>query len=123
MIFLCGIGAKAQEERVYESAQAVAGKSVQIGVFGRANGNECKSGPLPEIHVLHPPEHGTLTVKRGTVKTDRFANCPGLQVNAQVLFYQSRGDYVGVDSVAFVVSFENGETQAREISITVSKAL
>jgi hypothetical protein len=122
-ICLFSLSALAQQERVYETAQAVTGTPVQIGVFARANNAECKSGPLPEIRVLQPPEHGALTVKKGTLKTDRYPKCPGLRVNAQVLFYQSRANYVGTDSVAFEVTYDNGEMQAREISIKVAAAL
>jgi hypothetical protein len=122
-VCLASAVAVAEDERVYETAQAITGKAVQIGVFARANGVECKSGPLPDVKVVHAPEHGTLTLKRGTLKTDRFPKCPGLQVNAQVLFYQSRADFVGADDVAFVVSFDNGETQARQISINVTGPL
>jgi hypothetical protein len=123
MICLANAKAVAEDERVYETAQAVTGKAVQIAVFARANGAECKSGPLPDVKVVHAPEHGTLTLKRGTLKTDRFPKCPGLQLNAQVLFYQSRDNFVGADDVAFVVSFDNGETQARQISINVTGPL
>jgi hypothetical protein len=123
VICLFSLNASAQQERVYETAQAVTGTPVQIGVFARVNNAECKSGSLPEIKVLQPPEHGALTVKKGTLKTDRYPKCPGLQVNAQVLFYQSRANYVGADRVAFEVAYENGEVQDREISIMVAAPL
>ena len=115
-------GGLAQDQRVYESAQAVSGKQIKLGVFGTANTKECRSDPAPEVRVVAPPQHGSLVVEKGTLTTDRYPNCPKLKVPVQILMYQPRSDYVGQDNVAFVVSFENGTTQARSIAISVIKS-
>jgi hypothetical protein len=115
-------GAKAQDERAYETAHVVSGKPAQIGLFARANPTGCNAGSFPDIKMVHVPEHGVLTIKRETVKTDRYPQCPGLQLQAQALFYQSRENYVGQDSIAFIMTLDNGEQQAREITIDVTAA-
>jgi hypothetical protein len=113
--------AGAQEERVYQSARAISGKEVRVAMFGRANGNECKALPIPEVRVNDPPKNGALVIRAATIVTSRYPNCPNLKVPAQVLFYQGRSDYVGPDSIGFTVTFENGRTQIHTLSITVAK--
>ena len=116
------VPAIAQDQRVYESAQSVSGKQIKVGVFGTANTKECRSNPAPELRVVAPPQHGELVVQKGTLTTDRYPNCPKLNVAVQILLYQSKPDYVGQDSIAFVLSFANGTTQARSVAITVIKS-
>ena len=111
----------AQDQRVYESAQSVSGKQVKVGVFGTANTKVCRSDPAPQIRVVAPPQHGILVVEEGTLTTDRYPNCPKLKVAVQILLYQSKPDYVGLDRVAFVVTFQSGATQARTVAINVIK--
>ncbi len=121
VVCLINVAAFGQEERVYQSARAIAGKEVRVALFGRANGKECKALPLPEIRVVDPPKNGALIIRTTTVTTNRYPNCASLKVPAQVLFYQSRSDYVGPDSISFTVTFENGVTQAHSLAITVAK--
>ena len=123
VIVICLINApgRGQEERVYQSARAISGKEVRVALFGRANGKECKALPIPEIRVVDPPKNGALIIRTASLTTNRYPNCPNLKVPAQVLFYQSRSDYVGSDSVSFTVTFENGHVQAHSLAITVAK--
>jgi hypothetical protein len=113
--------AQAQDERVYQSVRALSGKEMRVALFGRANSRDCKALPIPDVRVVDPPKNGLLTVRTLTLTTNRYPNCANLQIPAQVLFYQSRSNYVGSDSISFTVTFENGLTQAHSIAITVSK--
>ncbi len=113
--------AVAQEERVYQSARAISGKEVRVALFGRANGKECRALPIPEVRVVDPPKNGALIVRTAILTTNRYPNCPSLKVPAQVLFYQSRADFVGSDSISFTVTLENGLVQAHSMAITVAK--
>lgn len=121
LICLIDVPAVGQEERVYQSARAISGKEVRVALFGRADGKECKALPLPEIRVVDPPKNGVLIIRTATLTTNRYPSCPNLKVPAQVLFYQSRSDYVGPDSISFTVTFENGLTQAHSLVIAVAK--
>jgi hypothetical protein len=113
--------AVAQQERVYQSARTASGKEARIALFGRANAKECKALPIPEIRIVDSPKHGILVVRTATITTNRYQSCGALKVPAQVLFYKSRTDYVGPDSISFVVTFENGMRQEHSIAITVVK--
>ena len=121
LICVATLPAQAQVDRVYRSARALSGKEMRLALFGRVNAKECKPLPLPEIRVIAAPEHGSLTVRASTVSTNQYQGCPNLTLPAQVLLYKSAPDYVGSDSVGFTVTFENGETQAHRISITIAK--
>jgi hypothetical protein len=121
LICLATLPALAQVDRVYRSARALSGKEMSLALFGRVNPKECKPLPLPKIHVIAAPEHGSLTVRESTVSTNQYRGCPNLKLPAQVLLYKSTPDYVGSDTVSFTVTFENGETQAHQISITIAK--
>jgi hypothetical protein len=111
----------AEMDRVYRSVRALSGKEIQVALFGRVNPKECKSLPLPEIHVITSPEHGSLTVRSATLTTNQYPGCPNLKLPAQVLLYKSVPNYVGSDLVSFTVTLENGDMQAHRISITVDK--
>jgi len=121
LICLINLPAVAQNERVYQSARALSGKEVRVALFGRANPKECKALPIPEVRVVDPPKNGALIVRTTTVTTNRYPGCANLKLPAQVLFYLSKADYVGPDSISFTVTFENGVTQAHSIAITVAK--
>ncbi len=121
VICLINPRAIAQEERVYQSARALSGKEVRVGIFARANTKDCKPLQLPDIEVIAPPKNGALTIRVLTITTTRYPNCPNLKLPAQVLFYQSAPDYVGSDSISFMVTFENGQKQAHSLAISVTK--
>ena len=110
----------AQMDRVYRSVRALSDKEIQLALFGRANTRECKSLPLPDIHVIQAPEHGTLTVRVATLATNQYPSCPNLKLQAQVLLYKSASNYIGNDALSFTVRFENGQIQAHQISIIVT---
>lgn len=111
----------AEMDRVYRSVRALSGKEMQVAVFGRMNTKECKPLPLPEIRVIAAPEHGSLVVRATTLTANNYQSCPNLRLRAQVLLYTSALNYIGSDIVSFTVTFENGQTQAHQISIIISK--
>lgn len=121
LICLIGSSVWAQNERVYQSAQAVSGKEVRIGLFARANVKECKPLLSPNVRVVAPPGHGSLIIRTMTLITDRYPDCPHLKVPAQVLFYRSLTNYVGSDAVSVVVTSEDGRSSEVSIAIAVGK--
>ena len=106
LICLISKTSPAQMDRVYRSVRALSDKEIQLALFGRANTRECKSLPLPDIHVIEAPEHGTLTVRVATLATNQYPSCPNLKLQAQVLLYKSVSNYIGSDAVSFTVRFE-----------------
>lgn len=110
--------AGAQENKVYRSADAVTGKSARLGVYANVS-KECTTGPLPEIKVVTPPKHGSLSVKTGNLKPGAVPRCPNLEVPVQGVFYQSNPRFTGADEVAYEVKHQNGRVQSLTVKITV----
>jgi hypothetical protein len=105
----------------YSSAEAVAGKLVQLGYYASAHKN-CTPAEAPTVRVLMPPQHGTLSIRKAVLSTNKVAGCPGLKTPTQVAFYLANDNYVGPDKVSFEVTAEDGEVATYEITITVKAA-
>jgi hypothetical protein len=109
----------AQTERLYQSASAISGEEVRVGLFSRANVKECKPLSPPAVRVVAPPGHGSLVIRTMTLITDRYPDCPHLKVPAQVLFYRSLTNYVGPDAVTVIVASDDGRSSEVSIDIAV----
>lgn len=106
----------------YTSFEATPGKPVQLGYYASAHKN-CTPGPLPEIWVIEAPKEGLLTVRRGELKTDQVAGCPGLKTPVQVVFYQARTGSTGSDHLVYeVTNRENGEVGSYDVTIAIKQA-
>jgi len=105
----------------YTSFEVVPGKPVQLGYYASAHKN-CTPAPLPVIRVIEAPKSGTLTVRRGQLKTDQVAGCPGLKIPAQVVFYQARVGATGGDHLVYEVLNSTGEVGSYDVSINIKKA-
>jgi len=106
------------QDKIYRSADAVAGKAMRLSVHGNVS-KDCKPGPLPEIRVLTSPKHGTLAVKRGKVDAGQLKRCPTLEVPVEGVFYQANANYTGEDEVAYEVKRSDGPAQSMTVKITV----
>ena len=105
----------------YTSFEATSAKPVQLGFYASANKN-CTPAPLPTIRVIEAPKSGTLTVRRGELKTDQIAGCPGLKTPAQVVFYQARAGAVGADHLVYEVTNPTGERGTYDVTISIKEA-
>lgn len=103
---------------VQRSAKGASGKDIQIGVYLNVLAN-CKSGPLPAIRMIVPPENGSATVKRAKVSLTNYKNCMALEVPAFVGVYRSKPDFTGSDHLTLSVSYPNGRTETQQITVTV----
>jgi hypothetical protein len=121
LICLIGFSVLAQDERVRQSARAISGKEVRIGLFARADVKECKPLLAPTVRVLASPGHGSLSIRTMTLITERYPDCPHLKLPAQVIFYQSSANYVGSDEASFNVTSDDGRSSAVSITITVEQ--
>lgn len=111
--------ARAQDtSTVQRSAKGASGKDIQIGVYLNVLAN-CKSGPLPAIQMVVPPENGSATVKRAKVSLTNYKNCMALEVPAFVGVYRSKPDFIGNDHLTLSVSYPNGRTETQRITVTV----
>ena len=77
---------------------------------------------LPMISVIEAPKSGMLTVRRGELKTDQVAGCPGLKIPAQVAFYQARAGATGSEHLVYEVTTSTGEVGTYDVTITIKDA-
>jgi len=51
---------------------------------------DCTAGPLPAIRLSVAPEHGTVTVRRATLKATNVKQCVAAALPAFVAFYRPK---------------------------------
>src|SRR5271169_752221 len=70
-----------------------------------------------------PPAHGTITVKRGTLKATNFTQCLATDVPAFVAFYyHAAQNFNGADEFELEVSFSGGRKQTQHFRVSVSNS-
>ena len=106
----------------YTSIEATPAKPVQLGYHASAHKSNCTPAPLPTIRVIEAPKSGPLTVRRGELKTDQIAGCPGLKIPAQVVFYQARAGATGSDHLVYEVTTATGEVGSYDVTINIKEA-
>ncbi len=80
---------------------------------------DCTAAPRPNLRLLEPAKHGTVTLRPAMVKTNSIAGCPSLEAPAVLVLYQSRQGYEGSDSIRYEVKSDTGQAQAVSVSIDV----
>jgi len=96
MLLLGALAAHAQDDVVERQLKAAPGRDVRVGVFTDIR-PDCTSGPLPAIRLATPPAHGSVNVKRGTLKATNIKQCLAIEVPAFVAFYRAAAGYSGAD--------------------------
>jgi hypothetical protein len=109
---------RAQEPPAH-NLTAAPGKDVRFGVYTDIRA-DCGSGPLPGVRLVTPPAHGTVTVKRGTLKATNFKQCLGLDVPAFVGFYRAANDFNGADTFEVEITPHDGAKQRQVFHVTVT---
>jgi hypothetical protein len=102
----------------YTSIEAIGEKPVQLGYYASANKN-CTPAPLPTIRVVDVPKFGTFTIRRAKLKTSKIAGCPGIELDAEVAFYQPRAGGAGIDKVVYEVTTSEGEVSTYDVTIAI----
>jgi hypothetical protein len=122
-IILCigALAARAQDDVIERQLQAAPGRDVRVGVFTDIR-PDCTSGPLPAIRLATPPAHGSVTVKRGTLKATNIKQCLAIEVPAFVAFYRASADYGGADGFDLEISLPNGQKRRERIHVMVTKS-
>lgn len=120
---LCSISASAAvaQSTNYSTAQTPAGGAVRLGYYGAA-GKGCVPEPLPTIEVVSPPRHGVVTVRSGSLTTNKLPSCPKLKLPVQIVFYRAQSGYAGADRVVFGVKRSSGKVDIWSFSIDVKEA-
>ena len=122
-MLLCigAFAAYAQDDVVERQLKAAPGRDVRVGVF-TAIRPDCTSGPLPAIRLAAPPAHGSVNVKRGTLKATNIKQCLAIEVPVIVAFYRASADYSGTDDFELEISSPNGHKRRERIHMTVTKS-
>ena len=122
MILCIGtLAAYAQDDVIERQLKAAPGRDVRAGVF-TAIRPDCTSGPLPAIRLATPPAHGSVTVKRGTLKATNIKQCLAIEVPAFVAFYRASADYSGADDFELEISSPNSVKRRERVHVMVTKS-
>jgi hypothetical protein len=104
----------------YKNTETIAGVASQLDYFATAK-KDCSAAAPPTVRVITAPKHGLLTIRRGTVTTNKIENCPNLQTPVNVIFYTGNPGYVGPDEVVYEVTDSKGEVSVYNIALTVKE--
>jgi hypothetical protein len=96
-------GAKA--EQTHQVRGAISGQK-QLIVSFYATAPDCTSLGYPTLKLAIPPQHGQVSIEKGTAfaafgKDDPRSGCNGKEVPATVIYYTSEPGFIGADSAAF----------------------
>jgi hypothetical protein len=121
--FLCvfALTVGAQDDVLERQLKAAPGRDVRAGVFTDIR-PDCTSGPLPAIRLATPPAHGSVIVKRGTLKATNIKQCLAIEVPAFVAFYRAAADYSGADDFELEIGLPNGRKRRERVHVTVTKS-
>jgi uncharacterized membrane protein len=113
--------AAAQSTTIERQVKAAPGKDVRVGVYTDIR-PDCTAGPLPAIRLVTPPAHGTVNVKRGTLKATNLKQCLATEVPAFVVLYRAAENYDGADGFLLEIGIPGGRKQLQQFRVTVSHA-
>jgi hypothetical protein len=120
--FLLCIGASnvyGQTTSVDREIKATPGREARVGIYTSMR-SDCTAGPLPAIRLSVPPEHGSVTVRRATVKATNIKECLAAELSAFVAFYRAKSDAATEDRFELEVSFAAGRKQIQHFHVTIS---
>lgn len=101
--------------------KAQAGRAVRVGVYTNIRA-DCTTGPLPTIRLSSPPVHGTVSVKRGSLKATNIKQCLAIEVPAFVAFYRAPAEFSGTDVFELEVTMPGGDKHLVRFRAVVSQA-
>jgi hypothetical protein len=109
----------AQANLVERGVKASPGRDVRVGIYTSIR-PDCTSGALPAIRLARPPAHGTVSVKRATLKATNVKQCLAIDVPAFVAFYRAAADFAGADEFELEVTFAGGRKQLQTFQVSVA---
>jgi len=114
-------GAYAQASVVERAIKAPAGQIVRIGVFTTIR-PDCTSGPLPAIRLVAPAAHGSVSVRRATLKATNVQQCLAIEVPALIALYRAAPNFSGTDQFQLEITFAGGRKELQHFQIAVTSA-
>jgi uncharacterized membrane protein len=104
---------------VEREVKAAAGRDVRFGIYADVR-PDCTSGPLPALKLVAAPAHGTVTVKRGTLKATNLKQCLATELPVFVGFYRSAAGFNGNDEFELEISYPAGRKEIQHIRVNVA---
>lgn len=111
--------ASAQTSSLDREVKAAPGREVRVGIYTSMRA-DCTAGPPPAIRLSVAPEHGTVTVRRATLKATNVKQCLAAELPALLAFYRPKADSANDDRFELEVSFAAGRKQIQRFHITIS---
>jgi uncharacterized membrane protein len=117
---LCAFAADvhSQTSAIEREVKAVPGREVRVGIYTSMRA-DCSAGPLPAIRLAIAPDHGTVTVRRATIKATNVKQCLVAELPAFVAFYRAK-DSSNEDRFELEVSFAAGHKQIQRFHVVIS---
>ena len=109
----------AQSNQIEHAIKAAPGQNVRVGIYTSIR-PDCTSGALPAIRLVRAPAHGTVSVKRATLKATNVKQCLAIDVPAFVAFYRAAADFAGADEFELEVTFAGGRKQLQAFQVSVA---
>jgi hypothetical protein len=122
VLTLCATAHAFAQANLIERAVTVApGRDTRVGIYTSIR-PDCTSGPLPTIRLASAPAHGTVTVKRATLKATNIKQCLAIDVPAFAAYYRAAPDFAGADDFLLEVTFIGGGKEVQHFKVSVSNA-
>jgi len=112
--------ARAQDS-TEQQLKAAPGHDVRVGIFTNVR-PDCTSGPLPAIRLATAPAHGTVTVKRATLRATNLKQCLAIEAPALVAFYRAPADFSGRDVFELEIGAADGRKRRERVEVTVTES-
>jgi hypothetical protein len=111
--------AHAQTTSLDREVKAAPGREVRVGIYTSMRA-DCTAGPLPAIRLSIAPDHGTVKVRRATIKATNVKQCLAAELPAFVTFYRAKADSSNDDRFELEVSFTAGRKQIQRFHVVIS---
>jgi hypothetical protein len=108
---------QAQGDVAQRQVKVASGHDERVGVYTNIK-PDCTGGPLPAIRLLVAPAHGSVTVKRGTLKATNFKQCLAAEVPALLAFYRSAANFNGSDEFELEITLQDASRSSTSASMS-----
>ena len=115
---MCATAGYSQTTSLDREVKATVRREVRVGIYTSMRA-DCTSGPLPAIRLSVAPEHGTVTVRRATLKATNVKQCLAAELPALIAFYRPKADFANDDRFELEVIFADRK-QIQRFHVTIS---
>jgi uncharacterized membrane protein len=109
--------ASAQTTSLDREVKAAPGREACVVIYTSMR-SDCTAGPLPAIRLSVAPEHGTVTVRRATLKATNVKQCLAAELPGLLAFIGPK-DSGNDDRFELDVSLAAGRKQIQRFHVTI----